>query len=45
LEFDAYESRWVERHRDDRVQRMAECFLQSFLENRKKQEVTRAVAG
>ncbi|MGA2377158.1 MAG: hypothetical protein ABSF72_16690 [Candidatus Sulfotelmatobacter sp.] len=45
LEFDAYESRWVERHRDDRVQRMAECFLQSFLENRKKQEVTRAAAG
>jgi hypothetical protein len=45
LEFDAYESRWVEVHRDDRVQRMAECFLQSFLEKRKKQEVTRAVAS
>lgn len=45
LEFDAFESRWVERHRDDRVQRMAECFLESFLEKRKKQEVARAAAS
>jgi hypothetical protein len=45
LEFDALESRWVELHRDDRVQRMAECFLQSFLEKRKKQEVARAAAS
>ena len=26
-------------HRDDRVQRMAECFLESFMEKRNKQEV------
>ncbi len=45
LEFDAFESRWVERHRDDRVQRMAECFLESFLDKRKKQEVARAAAS
>ncbi|MGC2478568.1 MAG: hypothetical protein WA423_02015, partial [Candidatus Sulfotelmatobacter sp.] len=45
LEFDAFEARWVERHRDGRVQRMAECFLASFLEKRKKQEVTRAAAS
>ena len=45
LEFDAFESRWVERHRDDRVQRMAECFLESFLEKKKKQEVARAAAS
>ncbi len=45
LEFDAFESRWVERHRDDRVQRMAECFLVSFLEKKKKQEVARAAAS
>jgi hypothetical protein len=46
LEFDAFEVRWVERHRDGRVQRMAECFLDSFLEKkRKQQEVTRAAAS
>ncbi|MFZ3276379.1 MAG: hypothetical protein WA182_05690 [Candidatus Sulfotelmatobacter sp.] len=45
LEFDAFEALWVERHRDGRVQRMAECFLASFLEKRKKQEVTRAAAS
>ncbi|MFZ0297711.1 MAG: hypothetical protein WAM13_05125 [Candidatus Sulfotelmatobacter sp.] len=36
LEFDAFEARWVGRHRDDRVQRMAECFLQAFLEKKRK---------
>ena len=45
LEFDAAEARWVERHRDGRVQRMAECFLASYLEKRKRQEVTRAAAS
>ncbi len=45
LEFDVFESRWVALHRDDRVQRMAECFLESFLEKRKKREVTQAAAS
>jgi hypothetical protein len=45
LEFDAGETRWVEPHRDLRVQRMAECFLESYLEKRKRQEVTRAAAS
>jgi hypothetical protein len=45
LQFDAFEARWVERHRDGRVQRMAECFLESFLEKNKKQQVTRAAAS
>jgi hypothetical protein len=38
------EARWVERHRDSRVQRMAECFLESYVEKRKKQEVMRAAS-
>jgi hypothetical protein len=42
LEFDAIEARWVEAHGDRRVQRMAECFLESFLEKKKRQELTRA---
>jgi hypothetical protein len=45
LEFDAAEARWVDPHPDGRVQRMAECFLESFLEKKKRQEVTRAAAS
>lgn len=45
LEFDVFEALWAEPHADSRVQRMAECFLESFLEKRKKQEVTSAVAS
>jgi hypothetical protein len=45
LEFDAAGARWIERHRDSRVQRMAECFLESYVEKRKRQEVPRAVAS
>jgi hypothetical protein len=45
LEFDLAEMRWVERHRDSRVQRMAECFLESYVEKRKRQEVRRAAAS
>ena len=39
LEFDAFEARWIEPHGDSRVQRMAECFLESYMEKRKRQEV------
>jgi hypothetical protein len=45
LEFDAAEARWEHPHRDSRVQRMAECFLASYVEKRKRQEVTRAAAS
>ena len=45
LEFDAVDTRWVEPHRDARLQRMAECFLESFREKEKKQERTQAVAS
>jgi hypothetical protein len=45
LEYDAVESRWVDRHHDGRVQRMAECFLESFLAKKKRQEVPRAAAS
>jgi hypothetical protein len=45
LEFDVAETRWVELHRDSRVQRMAECFLESYVEKRKGQEVRRAAAS
>ena len=39
LTFDAEDARWVERHRDDRVQRMAECFLDTYVEKRKRPRV------
>jgi hypothetical protein len=32
LEYDFEESQWLDRHPDPRVQRMAECFLESYLE-------------
>jgi len=44
LEFDPADARWVERHRDDCVQRMAECFLESYVEKRKRREVTEAAS-
>jgi len=37
LEFDAGAARWVQRHADDRVQKMAECFMESHLAKRKLQ--------
>jgi hypothetical protein len=45
LLFDLAEARWLERHRDSCVQRMAECFLESYLEKRKKPEVRCAAAS
>lgn len=45
LEFDLATSRWEQRHWDGRVQRMAECFLESYVEKRKRQEVTQAAAS
>jgi hypothetical protein len=45
LQFDVTEARWVERHHDSRLQRLAECFLESYFEKRKRQEVTQAAAS
>lgn len=44
LVFDAAETRWANPHTDRRIQRMAECFLASYLERRKNQEVTQATS-
>jgi hypothetical protein len=45
LEFDVEQMRCVEPHHDARVQRMAECFLESYIEKRKKPEAMPAVAS
>jgi hypothetical protein len=47
LEFDAHEDevRCSTPHSDGRLQRMAECFLASYLEGRKNQDVTQAAAS
>jgi hypothetical protein len=44
LVFDAADARWEQRHRDSRVQRMAECFLESYVAKGKRQEVTPAAS-
>jgi len=45
LEFDARRGRWEKSHSDPRVQRMAECFLASYLERKKQQSVERLAAS
>jgi hypothetical protein len=42
LVFDPTEARWEHSHHDSRLQRMAECFLESYVEKRRRQDVTRA---
>jgi len=37
LEYDLERGSWMQRHYDERVQRMAECFLESFLTKRNSQ--------
>lgn len=37
LEFDWTRTEWATRHSDSRVQRMAECFVAVYIENRKRQ--------
>ena len=44
LEYDAANVRWNQRHSDERVQRMAECFLAAYLEKRKSSELTQAAS-
>jgi hypothetical protein len=36
LEFDVTHATWPIRHNDERVQKMAECFLESYLTKRKQ---------
>jgi hypothetical protein len=45
LTFDAPAARWQSTHRDRRVQRLAECFLQSYVEKRKRHEVNPVLAS
>ncbi len=45
LEFHMDGARWAERHRDSRVQRLAECFLASYVEGRKNQGITQEAAS
>ena len=45
LMFDAVGACWELRHSDDRVQRMAECFLASYVEKRKRREANPALAS
>jgi hypothetical protein len=45
LEFDAVEGHCLEPHRDSRVQRMAECFLESYVDKRNRREVTLIAAS
>ena len=45
LRVDAITTRWEKRHSDLRVQRMAECFLASYVEKRKKREAESALAS
>jgi hypothetical protein len=44
LTFDVARAACEKPHSDSRVQRMAECFLASYLEKRKSREVTRAAS-
>jgi len=45
LEFDSVRERWEKRHGDDRIQRMAECFVASYLDKKKSREVSYETAS
>jgi hypothetical protein len=45
LAFDLVESKWAQRHGDDRVQKMAVCFLQAYLEKKKVQTAGNVLAA
>jgi hypothetical protein len=44
LEFDPREGQWARPHPDRRVQRMAECFLATYCEKKKRQDATAAAS-
>lgn len=45
MEFDVTAAEWLKCHADSQVQRLAECFLASYLQAKKCQEPAQAVAG
>jgi len=45
LKFDTVGASWESRHSNDRLQRMAECFLESYIERIKKRPAPPAVAS
>lgn len=45
LKFDAAAAHWESRHSNDRLQRMAECFLESYIERIKKRPAPPAAAS
>ncbi len=45
LEFDVAEQRWERAHCDSRVQRMAECFVESHMAKRRGSEGPHAAAS
>jgi hypothetical protein len=45
LEFDVAGAKWLKAHPDLRVQRLAECFMASYLEGRKTHEVAQPAAS
>ena len=45
LVFDSVRAHWDQQHRDARVQRMAECFVASYVAKRRAQEITQATAS
>jgi hypothetical protein len=44
LVFDPTEARWEHSHHDSRLQRMAECFLESYVEKMKRRDLERAAS-
>lgn len=44
LDYDFVSGQWNSPHPDDRIQRMAECFLESYVERRRNQEMERAAS-
>lgn len=44
LEFEVAAAHWSGSHRDSRVQRMAECYVDAYLERKKPREWTQAVS-
>ena len=45
LDFDPVRLQWINPHRDNRVQRMAECFVAAYLDKKKSQELIRSAAS
>jgi len=45
VEFDLAKSRWIQRHADPRVQRLAECYLAECLNRSRNENFGRAASG